>query len=121
MQPDKVIVNLSHKDVVLDYFMDKKMLVFELQSGFDLEVDGVHLFALVKGSKGVSSSFQRRLSKSSRRLLPRDIGRSMQRYDTSSHGKRMDVTKKWPLSFLICTFPAKMEIALGFRKTCGSV
>ena len=31
--------------------MDKKMLVFELQSGFDLEVDGVHLFALVKGSK----------------------------------------------------------------------
>ena len=51
MQPDKVIVNLSHKDVVLDYFIDKKMLIFELQSGFDLEVDGVHLIASVKGCR----------------------------------------------------------------------
>ncbi len=51
VQPDKVIVNLSHKDVVLDYFIDKKMLIFELQSGFDLEVDGVHLIASVKGCR----------------------------------------------------------------------
>ena len=51
VQPDNVIVNLSHKDVVLDYFIDKKKLIFELQSGFDLEVDGVHLIASVMGCR----------------------------------------------------------------------
>ena len=44
-----VIVQLSHKDIVLDFFLDKKMLVFELKSGDVLKVDGNYLSALVDG------------------------------------------------------------------------
>ena len=50
-QPENVIVNLSHKDVVLDYFLDKKALVCGLRSGNRLEVDGLFLVADFDGGR----------------------------------------------------------------------
>lgn len=50
-QPENIIVSLTHKDVVLDYFLDKKAIVCELRSGARLEVDGVFLVSNVKGFK----------------------------------------------------------------------
>ena len=44
-----VIVQLSHKDVVLDFFLDKKFLVCQLRSGVALEVDGNYLVASLNG------------------------------------------------------------------------
>ena len=42
---ENVIVQLSHKDVVLDFFLNKKSLVCQLRSGAALEVDGNYLVA----------------------------------------------------------------------------
>ena len=44
-----VIVQLSHKDVVLDFFLDKKAAVCELRSGCRLNVDGDYLSVSVGG------------------------------------------------------------------------
>ena len=64
-QPENVIVNLTHKDVVLDYFLDKKPIVCELRSGARLEVDGVHLVSEARGFKRrvakFSEAFTRKL------------------------------------------------------------
>ena len=46
---ENVIVQLSHKDVVLDFFLDKKPLVCQLRSGTVLEVDGNYLVASLNG------------------------------------------------------------------------
>ena len=46
---ENVIVQLSHKDVVLDFFLDKKPLVCQLRSGTALEVDGNYLVASLNG------------------------------------------------------------------------
>ena len=61
-----VIVQLSHKDVVLDFFLDKKLVVFGLRSGDTLMVDGKYLSASVDGRivrvVKLSQSFIRKLS-----------------------------------------------------------
>lgn len=44
-----VIVQLSHKDVVLDFFLDKKLVVVGLRSGDVLKVDGKYLAASIDG------------------------------------------------------------------------
>ena len=44
-----VIVQLSHKDVVLDFFLDKKSVVVGLRSGDALKVDGNYLVSSVGG------------------------------------------------------------------------
>ena len=46
---ENVIVQLSHKDVVLDFFLDKKSLTCQLRSGTTLEVDGNYLVASLNG------------------------------------------------------------------------
>lgn len=56
LQPENVILNLTHKDVVLDYFLDKKAIICELRSGMRLEVDGVFLVSNAHG-------FTRRVTK----------------------------------------------------------
>ncbi len=65
-QPENVIVQLSHKDVVLDYFLDKKPLICALMSGHPLDVDGNFLVASVGGKRNrvvkFSQAFQRKLA-----------------------------------------------------------
>ena len=75
-QPENVIVNLTHKDVVLDYFLDKKSIVCELRSGARLEVDGVYLVSEARGFKRrvakFSEAFTRKLeSLSAKGYAPR--------------------------------------------------
>ncbi len=48
---ENVIVQLSHKDVVLDYFIDKKSVVGRIRSGDALEVDGNYLAASLDGRR----------------------------------------------------------------------
>ena len=48
---DNVIVQLSHKDIVLDFFLDKKAAICELRSGDALEIDGTHLSATIGGRR----------------------------------------------------------------------
>ncbi len=48
---DNVIVQLSHKDVVLDFFLNKKEAVCQLRSGGILDVEGNYLSALVNGQR----------------------------------------------------------------------
>ena len=63
---DNVIVQLSHKDVVLDFFLDKKLVVFGFRSGDNLKVDGNYLSASVDGRivrvAKFSQSFVQKLS-----------------------------------------------------------
>ena len=63
---DNVIVQLSHKDVVLDFFLDKKLVVFCLRSGDVLKVDGNYLSTSVDGRivriAKFSQSFVQKLS-----------------------------------------------------------
>lgn len=65
-EPGNVIVQLSHKDVVLDFFKDKKRLICDMRSGDRLVVDGVYLLADVNGDKmrivKFSKGFQEKLS-----------------------------------------------------------
>ena len=44
-----VVVQLSHKDVVLDFFLGMKSVIFRLRSGDALKVDGNCLFASLDG------------------------------------------------------------------------
>ena len=48
---ENLIVQLSHKDVVLDFFLDKKAAICSLRSGDKLDVEGNYLLALVNGCK----------------------------------------------------------------------
>lgn len=43
--PTEIILQMGHKDVVLDFFKEKKELIFRLQSGSPLGVDGGYLTA----------------------------------------------------------------------------
>ena len=43
--PSEIILQMGHKDVVLDFFKGKKELIFKLQSGSSLAVDSVYLTA----------------------------------------------------------------------------
>jgi ATP-dependent DNA helicase RecQ len=48
-EPSEIVLQTTHKDVVLDYFKNKKELIFELRSGFALSVDDVYLSAEFNG------------------------------------------------------------------------
>ena len=47
--PSDIILQLSHKDVFLDYFKDKKSLILRLRSGDHLSIRGNRLFVMVSG------------------------------------------------------------------------
>lgn len=47
--PDEIILPLSHRDVVLDFFKDKKDVIFRLHSGAKLQVDGDFLCVRFQG------------------------------------------------------------------------
>lgn len=48
-KPEELILQLSHKDVYLDYFKDKKRLIAGLQSGEHLALHGNRLYVLRQG------------------------------------------------------------------------
>lgn len=43
--PTEIVLQMGFKDVVLDFFKEKKELIFKLQSGSQLTVDGIYLAA----------------------------------------------------------------------------
>ena len=47
--PEEIIVQLSHKDVFLDFFKGKKKIILQIQSGNRLEIRGTELYAEIAG------------------------------------------------------------------------
>jgi ATP-dependent DNA helicase RecQ len=47
--PSEISLQLTHKDVVLDFFKDKKEIILKLRSGGQLEISGSFLSAEVNG------------------------------------------------------------------------
>lgn len=48
-EPSEIVLQTSHRDVVLDYFKNKKELIFDLRSGTALKIDDVYLSAELHG------------------------------------------------------------------------
>ena len=48
-EPKEITLQLTHKDVVLDFFKDKKELIFKLHSGMELSVKDGFLYTELKG------------------------------------------------------------------------
>lgn len=65
--PEEVLMQLSHRDVVLDVFKGNQNLLWNLHSGTRLELDGDYLSAEVRGYRRkilkFSASFRERLAK----------------------------------------------------------
>ena len=65
--PEEVLMQLSHRDVVLDMFKGNQNLLRSLHSGTRLELDGDYLFAEIDGCRRTvlkfSASFREKLAK----------------------------------------------------------
>ena len=65
-EPKKLSLQLNYKDVYLDYFKDKKQLLFSLKSGQTLLVETPYLCAVIRGRRErvarFSKSFMERLT-----------------------------------------------------------
>ena len=48
-EPSEIMLQTTHRDVVLDFFKSKKELIFNLRSGTKLEIDDVYLTATLNG------------------------------------------------------------------------
>lgn len=48
-EPSEIVLQTTHRDVVLDYFKNKKELIFDLRSGTSLKIDDVYLSAELHG------------------------------------------------------------------------
>ena len=48
-EPKEITLQLTHKDVVLDFFKDKKEIIFKLHSGMQLSVKDEFLYAEIEG------------------------------------------------------------------------
>ena len=48
-EPTEIMLQTMHKDVVLDFFKNKKDLIFNLRSGTKLKIDDIYLIAEVNG------------------------------------------------------------------------
>ena len=48
-EPSEIVLQTTHRDVVLDYFKNKKELIFDLRSGTTLKIDDVYLSAEIHG------------------------------------------------------------------------
>ena len=48
-EPTEIMLQTTHKDVVLDYFKNKKEIIFNLRSGKELKVDDVYITAELNG------------------------------------------------------------------------
>ena len=50
-KPVEITLQLTHKDVYLDFFKDKKHLILQLKSGCSLEIEGKRLYCDFQGQK----------------------------------------------------------------------
>ena len=48
-EPQEIVLQLTHKDVVLDYFKDKKKIILKLHSGTPLSIKGAFLYGELDG------------------------------------------------------------------------
>lgn len=48
-EPSEIMLQTTHRDVVLDFFKNKKEIIFSLKSGMSLKLDGVYLSAELNG------------------------------------------------------------------------
>ena len=48
-EPSKIMLQTTHKDVVLDFFKNKKEIIFNLRSGTKIRLDDVYLVAEMNG------------------------------------------------------------------------
>lgn len=70
-EPQEITLQLTHKDVVLDFFKDKKEIIFKLHSGMPLSVKAEFLYAdfyrctvkVAKLSKSYIAEFEKLLAK----------------------------------------------------------
>lgn len=58
-RPTDITLQLSYKDVYLDFFKDKKHLILKLKSGAELEVEGRRLYCNYCGKKYPVAQFSR--------------------------------------------------------------
>ena len=67
-EPSEISLQLSHKDVVLSYFMDKKEIILNLRSGCNLEISDSFLSAEVKGRTVRVAKFSKAFSEKLEKL-----------------------------------------------------
>jgi len=70
-EPLEISVQLSHKDVVLDYFKDKKDIILKLRSGCKLEISDCFLSAEVNGRTVRVAKFSKAFSEKLESLIKR--------------------------------------------------
>lgn len=58
-EPTVLIYHTSHKDVFLDYFKDRKKMIFTLKSGDPLEVEKDYFVAMIDGKKQKVAKFSK--------------------------------------------------------------
>ena len=68
-EPNQIMLQLTHKDVVLNYFMNKKSTILNLRSGDTLTLEDKYLYAQA-GGKRIAAAM---LSKAAQDLLHRLI------------------------------------------------
>lgn len=91
--PEEVLMQLSHRDVVLDMFKGNQNLLRSLHSGTRLELDGDYLSAEIDGCRRTvlkfSASFREKLAK----MASKDIHRSRPRSGSKCSGVMMSRSK----------------------------
>lgn len=58
--PNEIALQLTHKDVVLDFFKDKKHEILRLRSGMQLAIDGNYLTADIDGETFRAAKFSKK-------------------------------------------------------------
>lgn len=68
-KPSELILQLSHKDVYLDFFKDKKLLILQLKSGTHLMVRGNRLYIQVNGKLKPVLQFSSKCNENVKQLI----------------------------------------------------
>ena len=68
-KPSELILQLSHKDVYLDFFKDKKALILKLKSGMHLAVKGSRLYVQTDGRLTPVLQFSSKCNESVKQLI----------------------------------------------------
>lgn len=68
-KPSEIILQLSHKDVYLDFFKDKKQLIIHLKSGTHLTVKGNKLYILANGKMKPVLQFSSKCNENVKQLI----------------------------------------------------
>ena len=58
-EPTEIMLQTTHKDVVLDYFKNKKEIILSLQSGMSLKIDNNFLYTEINGEDVYIAKFSR--------------------------------------------------------------